>query len=365
MLPGDDRAARHGCSDLAELTSVSLGQLDGDVAARWVDEPLGCQTWLRVDLTTDNARMQHLRLIVPPASAEPALAYLTGEAAVVNVVVLRGAALKPPGDVVLCDVAREAATAVLGRLRDLGVESDGSIAMQAVDLSLSDAAREAEKSVPGYGTDAVVWEEIEQRTEEESSLSVTYLGFMVIATLIAACAVLLDSPVLVVGAMVVGPEFGALAGICVGIVKKRRDEVVRSTIALVVGFVVGIVVTMGVMWLLDAIGVIDSTVLDNSRPLTQFIRQPDALSFVIAFLAGVAGTMSLTSAKSGALIGVLISVTTIPAAGDAAVSLVFGYTSEAGRSMLQLLLNLAGIIVASLMTLYLQQAFWRRADRRR
>ena len=50
--------------------------------------------------------------------------------------------------------------------------------------------------------------------------------------------------------------------------------------------------------------------LTGPRPDTAFIYQPDVLSFVVAFLAGVAGMLSLTSAKSGALVGVLISVTT-------------------------------------------------------
>jgi hypothetical protein len=49
------------------------------------------------------------------------------------------------------------------------------------------------------------------------------------------------------------------------------------------------------------------------RPLTSFIWNPDALSWIVGFLAGIAGMLALTSAKSGALVGVLISVTTIPA----------------------------------------------------
>ncbi len=307
--------------------------------------------------------MQHLRLIVAPQRSADVLAHLGAEPAVANLVVLPGAALAPPGDLVLCDVAREAATPLLAWLREAGLEADGSIAMESVDLSMSDVARAAEAAAPGYGVDAVVWEEVEQRANEESALSVTYLAFMIIATLIAAVAVLLDSPVLVVGAMVVGPEFGALAALCVGIVQRRRREVVRSALAVVVGFLVAVVVTIAVMRGLDALDIIDTSVLETSRPLTAFVRQPDALSFVIAFLAGIAGTLSLTSAKSGALIGVLISVTTIPAAGDAAVSLAFGHVAEAGRSALQLLLNLVGIVIASLLTLLLQKAIWRRTQR--
>jgi uncharacterized membrane protein len=57
--------------------------------------------------------------------------------------------------------------------------------------------------------------------------------------------------------------------------------------------------------------------------MTSFIWQPDALSWIIGFLAGVAGILALTSAKSGAMVGVLISVTTVPAAANVAVALAY------------------------------------------
>ncbi len=40
--------------------------------------------------------------------------------------------------------------------------------------------------------------------------------FMIAAMQIAAVGIVLDQPILIVGAMVVGPEFGPLAAICVG-----------------------------------------------------------------------------------------------------------------------------------------------------
>jgi Domain of unknown function (DUF389) len=54
----------------------------------------------------------------------------------------------------------------------------------------------------------------------------------------------------------------------------------------------------------------------TSGPNSGFIWKPDALSWIVGFLAGIAGMLALTSAKSGALVGVLISVTTIPAAAN-------------------------------------------------
>ena len=82
----------------------------------------------------------------------------------------------------------------------------------------------------------------------------------------------------------------------------------------------------------------------TDHPLTGFISNPDFFSFFVAFVAGIAGVLSLTSAKSGALIGVLISVTTIPAAANIGVASSLGEWGEAGGAAAQLGLNLVTIV---------------------
>ena len=96
----------------------------------------------------------------------------------------------------------------------------------------------------------------------------------------------------------------------------------------------------------------------SGHPFTQFISDPDFLSFFVAFVAGAAGMLSLTSAKSGALVGVLISVTTIPAASNIAVAAAYGDWSEARGAALQLGLNLAGIVLAGVLTLFVQRRWY-------
>jgi hypothetical protein len=51
---------------------------------------------------------------------------------------------------------------------------------------------------------------------------------MVVAMLIASIGVLVDQPILIVGAMVVGPEFGPLVALCVGIVARRPRQTVDA-----------------------------------------------------------------------------------------------------------------------------------------
>ncbi len=305
--------------------------------------------------------MLHFRLISPADRTEAVCSVLAETAGVTNLIVLDGAAREPAGDVILCDVAREAADLLVNRLTDLGLDRDGSIAIEGIDTALSQVARQAEADAPGEGVDAVVWTQVEERTSEESTLSVTFLVFLSIATLIAGVGVLLDQPILIVGALVVGPEFGPIAGLCVALALGERALALRSLRALVIGFPVAIAVTVLTTLLARAVGLVEAAMLDIEHPLTSFISRPDAFSFVVAFLAGIVGILSLTAAKSGALIGVLISVTTVPAAGSTAVALALGEPQMALGSALQLAINLCGMVIAGTSTLLVQRHLRRHA----
>ena len=82
------------------------------------------------------------------------------------------------GDVVMCDVAREAGDELLTGLKKLGIEQTGSIAVENIDLSLSRRAEAAEEEAPGEAADAVLWEQLTEATHEESTLTITYVAFM-------------------------------------------------------------------------------------------------------------------------------------------------------------------------------------------
>ncbi|MDV5147783.1 DUF389 domain-containing protein [Streptomyces sp. SBC-4] len=303
--------------------------------------------------------MLHLRMIVPPDRAPAVVELIESTVGTTHLVVLPGAARNPAGDVVMCDVAREAGHELLNGLRGLRIDQDGSIAVEDIDLSLSRRADAAEEEAPGEPADAVIWEQLAGATHEESTLSITYSAFMILATMIAACGVVLDNAILIVGAMAVGPEFGPLAGVCTAVVQRAPKLAARSLIALLVGFAVAIVATTVFSLGMDALDLFSKEQLDADRPNTSFVWQPDPFSFVVALLAGVAGMLSLTSSKSGALVGVAISVTTIPAGANAAVALSYGDLGQMWGSVEQLLLNLCGIMLAGVLTLYGQKLLWR------
>jgi uncharacterized hydrophobic protein (TIGR00271 family) len=294
--------------------------------------------------------MIHLRLVAPPDLAEPVLETLAAVPSVCNVVRLKGAAQRPDGDLILCDVAREDASLVVSDLRRLGLHKRGSIALEEIDTAISDAADRAEAAATGSPADAVVWEQVEDRTSESAELSFSFLAFMVLAALIAATGIITDSQILIIGAMVVGPEFGPLAGFCIAVVERRAALAVRSVVALAVGFPLAIAATLLGTLALRGAGRAPDELSAAAHPATLFIANPNLYSFLVALFAGVAGILSLTTAKSGALVGVLISVTTIPAAANVGVAAAYGNWDDCLGAFGQLSLNLGALATAGIVT---------------
>jgi uncharacterized hydrophobic protein (TIGR00271 family) len=303
--------------------------------------------------------MVHLRIVAPGEAALQALELLCASPSVLNVVHLPGVSQKPQGDVILCDVAREETSVIISDLKELDIAKTGTIAVELLDSAISEAFEAAEKAAPGLPSDAVVWEEVESRTSENTELSVSFVLFMIAAMQIAAAGIVLDQPILIVGAMVVGPEFGPLAGLCVALVSLQARLARRSLLALAVGFPVGVIAALATTVVFIAVDVFPDQFVQSDHPLTRFIAEPpDFLTFFVAFVAGTAGVLSLTSAKSGALVGVLISVTTIPAASNIGVAAAYADWSEAGWAAAQLAVNLTAIIAAGLLTLFVQRRYY-------
>jgi uncharacterized hydrophobic protein (TIGR00271 family) len=307
----------------------------------------------------------HLRLIVPLDVVEDVVLGLRRNPGVAHVVRIPQAETSPPGELVLCDVVREAGNEVIEWLQRREVHRRGAVTVEAIEAVVSDAAASAEARAPGHGGDALVWEEVESRARSDATLTGSYLLFMAVAAVIAGVGVMLDSPVLIVGAMVVGPEYGPLSALCVAAVRRRGRPAGEAAATLGIGLAAAAVATLVVTVLLRATTVAPDDYGLGARELTAFIAHPDGLSAVVALLAGVVGMLALTEARSGALIGVLVSVTTIPAVGNVGVATAYGQWDEVGGAVAQLLINLVALVVAGTATLAVQARITAAPDRAR
>jgi uncharacterized hydrophobic protein (TIGR00271 family) len=307
--------------------------------------------------------MLHLRVTVPSEEAAAIHDRLGRTPGVAHLAWLPGASTHPPGDLLLCDLAREAAHDVVEWLQDEGVHKQGAITLSPVGAVVSEAAAGAEAAAPGHGSDALVWEELEAAARDDAVLTPSLLALMAVATMIAGVGILLDSPILVVGAMVVGPEYGPLSALCVAAGRRRWSGVRTAATTLGIAVVVGAAATY-VLTVLLRLATIGPDGYDLSdRQLTAFISHPDGLAAVVAVLAGIAGMLALTEARSGTLVGVLVSVTTIPAIANIGLAAAYGEAAEVRGASLQLAVNVAGLVIAGVATLVVQSRLTARRRR--
>lgn len=300
----------------------------------------------------------HLRLTVPSALSDEVVDLLLHDDRSANLTLSRGASLTPAGDLVECDVARELAGEVIARLKGLGLHESGGILVTTPTSTPFLAARRLEKAAPGDPDDAVIWDTVIEQCYAASRGTVSYYLFFVLASLLAAIAVITDSAVLVVGAMVVGPEFGTVAAVATGLVFGRIGLTWRALRLLISGVLVSVLVVALLSLVAGLTGLITADMVTRPRPQTGFIWHPDRWSFIVALIAGAAGVLAMTTARANAMVGVFISVTTIPAVGNLALALGVWAPSEIRGSVAQLAVNLAGMVVAGMVVLVLQRLLW-------
>jgi len=303
--------------------------------------------------------MLRVRVVSPPGWTERLVDKLSVDPGIRNLVVLPGAARRPTGDAVQFDLLTQFANPVLRELRALPFGESGSVVVE--DMDVADSADAAPGRKAFYGEVAPVWEIVESKIRAGGVYPPSFFILLVIAGLIGAVGILTNSQILVVAAMVVGPEYGAIMATALGINKKDRRAVGNGLSALVAGFAMSVLATLIFGLVIKGLDRTPKLYELGVRPVSSLINTPNLFSVVVAVLAGIVGVVSLTEARANALIGVFISVTTIPAAADMGLSAAYGSWSEARGSTFQLLLNVVLLIAVGAGGLRLQRSIWHRA----
>jgi uncharacterized hydrophobic protein (TIGR00271 family) len=299
--------------------------------------------------------MLHVRVVSAPASTDHLLEILSANPGVRNLVVLRGAARCPDGDAVQFDLHSRFANPVLQELRT-EVQDHGSVVIQNVEAAISGLGDSGDEH---FGEAPPVWEMVESKIRAGGEYPPSFFGLLIIAGLIGAVGILTNSQILIVAAMVVGPEYGAIMATALGIDKRDGHAIRHGLAALTAGFGMAVVATLVFGLLIKWSGETPELYDAGVRPVSDLINSPNVFSVIVAVLAGVVGVVSLTESRANALIGVFISVTTIPAASDMGLSAAYGSWSEARGSTFQLLLNVVLLVAVGALGLRLQRSIWR------
>src|SRR5208282_5640105 len=170
----------------------------------------------------------HIRLVSPGNLTAHLVDVLLADCGVANLVVLTGSARRPDGDAVQFDVPARSANVVLRRLEAFADDRRGPITIQSVDAAIGEQATPPPRRRLVQRDIAPVWDVVEAKIRSDAVYAPSFYILLAIAGLIGAVGILTNSQILVVGAMVVGPEYNAIMGVALGIDKRNTPPIVRG-----------------------------------------------------------------------------------------------------------------------------------------
>lgn len=233
----------------------------------------------------------HVRLVSVPDRTHDLVEALAADAGVSNLLVLSGAARGPASDAIQFDVRPRSANSVFRRLQTLQNDHGGTVAVDYVDATLGEEATPTAEHFLVQRDIAPVWEVVEARIHADAVYAPSFYILLAIAGLIGAVGILTNSTILIVGAMVVGPEYNAIMGVALGIDKRTKRPVIRGLLALLAGFFAAMIVTLLFALAIRWSGHTPKLYSLGVRPVSSLIDNPNLFSIIVAVLAGIVGVV--------------------------------------------------------------------------
>ncbi|RKD95966.1 TIGR00341 family protein [Halopiger aswanensis] len=243
---------------------------------------------------------------------------------------------------------------VLDELQSVGVDEDAYTVVVDAETVVSrrfEALRE-EYENGDVESDRISRQELQAEADDLTPTFGVYAIMTVISALVATAGLLLDSPAVVVGSMVIAPLIGPALGASVGTVIDDEELFKESVLYQILGVVLAIAAAAVFAFIVRTANVVPPGLeIDMVSEISERLT-PDLLSLVIALGAGVAGIISIATGTSVALVGVMIAAALIPPAAAAGVALAWGQPSAAIGATALVLVNILSVNLAGLVTLW-------------
>jgi uncharacterized hydrophobic protein (TIGR00341 family) len=242
---------------------------------------------------------------------------------------------------------------ILDSLREAGLDDDAiTVVVEANTVISRRFDQLEERYADERDEDRIAREELTATAEGLAPSLRTYVVMTVVSALIATAGLLLDSPAVVVGSMVIAPLVGPAMAASVGTVVNDHDLFSRGVRLQVGGLVLAIVTAALFATFVRYTNLVAPLADVTTVPEIRERIAPDFLSLVVAVGAGIAGVISLTSGVSTALVGVMIAVALIPPAATVGIGLAWGAPLVTLGSGVLLLVNVLSINLAALVMLW-------------
>ncbi|MFB6082232.1 MAG: TIGR00341 family protein [Halanaeroarchaeum sp.] len=295
--------------------------------------------------------MRLVQVTVPTGKREAILTALDDEG--VDYVVTEETSSRGIAAVVYFPLPTEAVESVLDALRDAGLSDDAYTVVLDAQTVVS---RRFEKLKEQYETEAdsnarIAREELKATASDLAPRLRTFVILSVVSAVVATAGLLLNSPAIVVGSMVIAPLIGPAMETSVGSVTSDRDLFLNGLKLQFLGFGLAIGAAAVFAAMARALYLVppglDVLAIEQIRGRLS----PDFLSLAVALGAGVAGALSLSTGVSSALVGVMIAAALIPPTAVIGIGIAWGLPRAVLGSSVLVMVNVLSINLAALLVL--------------
>jgi uncharacterized hydrophobic protein (TIGR00341 family) len=200
--------------------------------------------------------------------------------------------------------------------------------------------------------DRIARQELRTKAVEMAPSGRVFVVMTAISAMVATAGLLLDSPAVVVGSMVIAPLIGPALETSVGSVIDDAELFLRGVKFQLLG---GLVAVVGATIFAVAVRTLllvppGMDILELSQVSSRL--SPDFLSLAIALGAGVAGALTLSTGVSTALVGVMIAAALVPPVGVIGIGIAWERPTVVVDAAVLVLVNILSINLAALATLW-------------
>lgn len=188
-------------------------------------------------------------------------------------------------------------------------------------------------------------EELYADANESLGINRVFLGLTILSSVVAAVGLMRNDVAVIIGAMVIAPLLGPNVAMALATTLGDTELLRRAFLTNFVGFVsaFGFAVVVGIVFPVDA-----GAAAVASRTST------GAGDVLLAFAAGMAGTLAFTRGQSGAVIGVMVAVALVPPVVVCGMLLGAGYPGLALGAFLLAATNVICINLSGVLTFIAQ-----------
>jgi hypothetical protein len=285
-----------------------------------------------------------IEIIVDPSYTDELIQDLQRLQGVISLSIVRGASIKPPGDVFTVHALNREVDEVL-KLAD-AARKHGQVSVSTSELSSMIDPKHERKVANDI--DEALWEEVETDLRHQGKLTMNYVALMVLGGAVAATGFAAESSsraVSFVAASIIAPGFEPLAAIPIGLALRRWAVVGRGLQSAVGGYLALILSAALVFLAMRMSGVVlveEFTV----NPEVRNLAEPELREILLSACGALAGMVMLLSRRRYLIPGALVALLVIEASSLIGVALAAGepglMLEGAKRFGLDILLIVAG-----------------------